>query len=200
MTSLVNILAGGGDSSTSTSGPSIDLPDNPNASLPFAIRVPDGDPTTNFDPQYYPSRFNETSDKDLKRDGQQCKGEDVSVKTQKNADIHITGMCLTPEIPTLRHAYRFEGPINILSPIMPEGGMEAIIKSGEIGNLQGWSKHYNEWQWEYTIDLVSTGQDEFGGTNRSDVVSGILDEGNNPREDNVNYDFDFGISDGDLNP
>lgn len=152
----------------------LDLPDNPNATLPFSIRVADGSPDTNFDPVYFPSRFNEASEKELREEGQQCRGQDVSIKEQKNARIHVTGIVLSFQVHTLRDIYRLDGPVDLLSPLDPQGGMAVFVENGEVGNLQGWDQHYHQWQWEYTMDLVSTGEDEFGNDGENDIVSEIF--------------------------
>lgn len=171
-------MAGGGGGASEPAnqkGLALDLPRNPNATLPFSIRVADGDPNTNFDPVYFPSRFNEASEKDLRKEGQQCRGQDVSIKKQKNAMIHVTGVVLSFQVHKLRYIYRLDEPVDLLSPLEPQGGMAVYVENGEVGNLQGWDQHHQQWQWEYTMDLVSTGEDEFGNDGENDVVTGILD-------------------------
>lgn len=164
----------GGEASEKSRGLGLDLPRNPNTTLPFSIRIADGDPNTNFDPVYFPGRFNEASEKELREEGQQCRGQDVSIKEQKNARIHVTGTVLSFQIPTLRRLYRLEEPVDLLSPLDPKGGMAVYIENGEIGDLQGWDQYYKQHQWKYTMDLVSTGEDEFGNDGENDVVTEIL--------------------------
>lgn len=161
-----------------------DFPDSPHTAPGFEIRtVPESnsgvgwnadDAAVAFVPDYYPDRFRQNKDKDLKREGKQCAGESVSVKTIKNRDFHIQGVLLEYEVTTFQQVVDHEGPVEIISPLTPSGGMECLIKSSELGDTKGYDPHARQWQFEYTLDLVSTGKDEYDRSNNV-IVSEIID-------------------------
>lgn len=149
----------------------------PNDQLIFSTVPKDGNgqPTgEEFSPEFYPDRFNKVMTKELNRDGQQCQGEDVSVKNFKNAEIHATGVCFARQVSILEKLHAHEGPVDLYTPISPNGGLEAFVKKVEVGEMEGWNPHEEEWMFNYTLDFVSTGFDEYGGDSKNDVVSSLL--------------------------
>jgi len=159
---------------------SISLEDaGPNDQLVFSV-VPKDDAgfqaEEEFSPIFYPDRFNKVMQKELNRDGQQCRGEDVSIKDFKNADIHATGVCLAREVDTLEDIHLHDGKVELYTPISPQGGLEAYVKKVEVGEMDGWNPHEGEWMFNYTLDFVSTGLDEFGGDQENDVVTSFLEQ------------------------
>lgn len=152
----------------------------PNDQLVFSV-VPkneNGDAVgTEFAPEFYPDRFNKVMEKELDRNGQQCRGEDVSIKNFKNADIHATGVCFARQISTIEEIHAHDGKVDLYTPISPNGGLEAFVKKAEIGEMSGWNPHQNQWMFKYTLDFVSTGLDEYGGDGMSDIVTSELTGG-----------------------
>lgn len=170
-----------------------DYPDSPNQQPGFEIRAADqneigkvdgfSNQTTEvsgshlaFVPDYYPDRFVQTKEKELERNGRQCAGESVSIDTIKNRDFHVKGVLLEYEVAAFQQLIDHEGPVEILSPLSPRGGMECIIKQGELGNNKGYDPHAEQWMFEYMVDLVSTGDDEYD-RGRNAIVSAIIDDG-----------------------
>ncbi len=127
-----------------------------------------------FSPEFYPDRFNKVMEKELNRDGNQCQGEDVSIKNLKNSDIHATGVCFARQVPVLEEMHAHEGKVDLYTPISPNGGLEAYVKKIEIGEINGWNPHEGEWMFDYTLDFVSTGRDEYGTDGRNDVITSML--------------------------
>jgi hypothetical protein len=172
-----NDSSGGGASSLELKGP--------NDQLIFSA-VPkdeDGNPVGDeFSPEFYPDRFNKVMDKKLNRDGQQCRGEDVTIENFKNADIHATGVCFAHAIQVLEDLHAHDGKVDLYTPISPNGGLEAFVKKIEIGEKDGWNPHADEWMFNYTIDFVSTGLDEYGGDQKNGIVSTLLSEESLPEE------------------
>jgi hypothetical protein len=134
-----------------------------------------------FVPEFYPGNFTQTKKKELHRYGGSCGTESVSIKTVKNREYHVSGVILREEVPTVQQLLDIEAPVDILSPITPNGGMECFIKSGEIGNKQGWDPHSQQWMFKYTLDLVSTGRDESESTENA-IVTAITDDSQWNRE------------------
>lgn len=149
----------------------------PNDQLVFAAEPKDenDNPVGDvFSPEFYPDRFNKVMEKELNRDGQQCQGEDVSIKNFKNADIHATGVCFADQIDVIEGLHAHEGKVDLYTPISPNGGLEVFVKKAEIGEMDGWNPKRNEWMFKYTLDFVSTGFDEYGGDGSNDIISSML--------------------------
>lgn len=155
----------------------VDLPDNPTQMPGFEVRAVNHEDgprfPVEFGPTYYPDRFTQTKKKDLDRSGQQCAGENISVEKEKNREFHVAGVVLERNVPRLQQLLDHEGPVEVISPLTPSGGMECILKSGELGEDSGYDPHAAEWMFDYKLDLVSTGDDEYE-RGRNPIVSAII--------------------------
>lgn len=169
--------------------PSGNIPNNPNPNngkgIPFALAVDEEGTTAEvddssndafeFNPVYYPDRYSDTMEKEVDRDGRQCGGEDVSIDKTKNPEFHATGIVLDGNVNDFRKVRKHKGPVNLITPLTDnEGGMEVIVKKGEIGELVGWDGLYKQWQFSYTLDMVATGSDT-DESNENQIVSEILE-------------------------
>jgi len=137
----------------------VDFPDNPNEQLGFEITPQEE--RWSFVPEFYPDSFTEVKQRELDRHGNGCGGEKVRIKNIKNREYHATGVILQGEIPVFHRLMDFDGRVDILSPKAPDGGMECHIKKAELGEQKGWDPHTRQWMFKYTLDLVSTGHDEY---------------------------------------
>lgn len=158
----------GQDGGRNTSEPAVE--NDPTEGLGFEIQPTEG--AWSFSPLYYPDSFTQNKPKELNRNGQQCSGENVSIKALKNREFHASGVMLFETISTYHELMDHHGYVEILSPLVPGGGMECVIKKAELGDKNGWDPHNRQWLFEYTVDLVSTGRDEFG-SNRNAIVTAI---------------------------
>lgn len=132
-----------------------------------------------FVPAYYPDRFNQSIEKGLRREGQQCRGEDVSIKKFKNTEIHATGVILAENVSDFREIATHDGPADLITPLAPDGGMRVYIKKAEVGEIEGWNPGLSDavdeqWMFNYTLDFVSTGADEYGNDDTNDIISSKL--------------------------
>lgn len=142
--------------------------------IPFSIATDDDE--KEFNPVYYPDRYSDTMEKEVNRDARQCGGEDVSIDKTKNPEFHATGIVLDGNVSDFRDIRNHMGPVNLITPLTDnDGGMEVVIKKGEIGELVGWDGLYNQWQFNYTIDMIATGSDTDDNGENPDV-SQILSE------------------------
>jgi hypothetical protein len=157
--------SGGGATTTQNS-----IPDDPNEQMGFEIN-PQGTWWA-FAPEFYPDRFTQQKSKELNRNAQQCGGESVSLKAIKNREFHVKGVLLEGEIPVFQKLLDFEERVDILSPLTPSGGMECYLKQGELGKQKGWDPHTRQWMFKYSMDLVSTGRDEYQ-RDRNAIVTAI---------------------------
>jgi hypothetical protein len=134
--------------------------------IPFAVEGAD----YSFVPKYYPERFTQTRDNELKRDAAQCAGEEVYVEKKKNKELHANGIVLADNLDTLRMLLDDTDNVDLISPIAGDGGIEVVLKSGKIGEITGWDRFDEQWQFKYTLDFVSSGKD-----NRDDQFSTVVD-------------------------
>lgn len=151
------------------------VPDDPHGELGIEI-VPAGESNTTwtFAPEFYPDDFAQPKERELNRNGKACHGEDVSLKNIKNREFHIAGVILASEIPVFQRLMDHSEVVDLISPITPKGGMECQIKDTELGNLEGWDPITQQWRFEYTVDLVSTGEDEYDNDENA-VVTAIVE-------------------------
>lgn len=143
---------------------------SPNEQIPFAIESD----TYRFAPEYYPKRFTEISKNEVDRSTKQCGGEDVYVKNTKNAEYHANGIVLQGNIAILRKLLDSEEPVDLITPIAENGGVECVLKKGEVGEIVGWDNFEGEWQFNYSVDLVATGTDSDSDTDNQ-IVSELID-------------------------
>lgn len=147
---------------------------NPNKQLGFEISPTDE--YWSFIPEFYPEDFSQMKKKELNRYASGgCGGESVEIKSIKNREFNATGVLLQGEINVFQGLLDHEGVVDLLSPITTGGGAECYIKQGEIGKQKGWDPHTQQWMFEYTIDLVSTGRDEHD-TGDNAIVTAILND------------------------
>lgn len=130
--------------------------DHPNEPLGFEI----SGNNFSFVPTYYPKTFTEMKKKDMERHGSGCEGESVSIKEIKNREFRVAGVVLRNEIYALRDLQDSTKPVDLLSPLFENGGMECYAKRVERGDEVGWDAFEAQRLFEYDIDLVSTGTDE----------------------------------------
>lgn len=132
---------------------------DPNKPLGFEINPPQVD--WSFVPEFYPEDFTQMKKSELNRYGGNCNGESVSIESKKNREFHVKGKLLEGEINIFHGIMDYGDVVDILSPLTPSGGMECHIKQAELGNQAGWDPHNRQRKFEYTLDLVSTGRDEY---------------------------------------
>ena len=134
-----------------------------------------------FSPKFYPDRFTQMKEKELKRYGGKCDSESVSIKSIKNREFHATGVILQGEINIFQALLDYPDSVDLLSPLTPFGGMECYLKKGELGQQSGWDPEHQQWMFEYTLDLVSTGRDESESNERNVIISEITQSDPSPR-------------------
>lgn len=157
---------------------------NPNKQLGFEISPTDA--SWSFTPEFYPDDFTQMKKKELSRYGGNCGGESVSIKSIKNREFHATGVLLEGELNIFHGLMDFNGEVDLISPVAPNGGMECFIKKAELGGQSGWDPHSRQWMFEYTLDFVSTGRDEHN-SDKNDIVTALIDntpEGSYPGDHN----------------
>lgn len=147
----------------------------PNKPLPFEI-----DPhetSWSFDPEHYPSDFTQMKKKELRRFGGNCNGESVSIKKIKNREFNISGLVLRGELNLFHAISDMEERVDLISPLLPnDSGMECYVKQGELGNEEGWDPNNRQRAFNYTLDLVSTGRDEYE-RDRNAIITPLIGGG-----------------------
>lgn len=150
------------------------IPSDPTERIGFEIDPHDAH--WSFRPMYYPATLRQAKDRELDRSGRQCSGENVSIKEVKNREYHVSGAILASEVPVFQSLCDYEGELDLISPIVPSGGIECIVHETELGNLDGWDPIEKEWRFSYTVDLVSTGRDEHDHGDNN-IVTEIIRQG-----------------------
>lgn len=123
---------------------------------PFLLRSTESNKT--FAPIFYPETFRVRKQRNLDRQPNFCKGEDVSDTGSKNRAIHISGrMRGTDPIAQLNSAADTSEVFDLVS----DGWSgEVRIKEVEYESTSGFHPPTDERYWQYTVDVVSTGRDE----------------------------------------
>lgn len=150
-----------------------DIPDEPHKQIGFELSP--RDEIWSFTPEYYPDAFRQTKGRELDRNPRQCFGETISVKEVKNREFHIGGVLLAGEVKIFQSLLDYSAEIDLLSPLTPSGGAECYIDKGELGDIEGYDPMFRQWRFEYTLDLVSSGRDEYGTGNNA-IITEILSE------------------------
>jgi hypothetical protein len=126
---------------------------------------PDATPFT-FNPKYYPARFTSSKDRDTESESDVCKGENISINKVNNYRVHANGLLLmdrkkkNDELADLHALADHEGSlVDVVTPLLPEGGIECLVKTVEFGEIKGWDPHEKAWTIEYTVDFIATGKD-----------------------------------------
>jgi hypothetical protein len=170
-------------------------PDNPNQRPSFEIKYSEKNSASwTFNPEFFPSDFTIMKKKKYDRYGGGCEGETVSLKSVKNREAHVVGFLIESELQTFEDIQDEESPVTVFSPKVPKGGLECVVKQAELGNDAGWDPATGERMFKYTIDLISTGRDEYD-SGQNQIVTGFL---NNPYPENVPQDLVEDVLDGDL--
>lgn len=143
---------------------------NPNKQLGFEI-FPSQSSWT-FVPNFYPDKFTQMKKKELDRYGGKCGGESVSIKSIKNREFHAEGIILEGEVEVFNALVDYDKTVDLISPLTESGGMECYIKRGELKGQSGWDPHHQQWMFKYTLDLISTGRDEYD-TGQNEIVTAI---------------------------
>jgi hypothetical protein len=163
------------------------FPEDPTAQVGFGIYTQE-DGKGDFVPVYYPERFTYTTEKGFQKTAANCEGQRVSIKEVKNSTLHATGKIHETDLRTLDDlSYTFE-PVDVLTPVLQKGGMEAFVKTVERGEYVGFDRFQGERMFKYTIDLKSTGKDEYESASQSRYGSSSGSESNDTTESSVSYE------------
>lgn len=117
-----------------------------------------------FQPEWYPERVTVSKERRMSRTPGMCADQKVRDIGAKNREIHVNGYMLD-DTKTDFHALLDSGREFVLS-CMPWSG-RVMLESGEIEGPLGIER--GQWVYEYTLDLVSVGNDF---TNNGIVSSG----------------------------
>jgi hypothetical protein len=161
---------------------------NPNEQLGFEINPQEAYWT--FTPEFYPKDFTNMKKRELTRYGTPCGAESVSIKAVKNREFHVAGLMLHQDLSIFHSLQEYNGKVDLISPVVPNGGMECMVKKTELGNKKGFDPQTSQWMFEYNMDLVSTGRDE-GGSEEQSIITPLTEPATpqNPNEDFGDGDY-----------
>lgn len=135
---------------------------------PFVLQNDD----VRFAPKYYPERYRVRKQRELDRSSGFCKAEDVSDTGSKNREIHISGIMLDYE------RYAFDDLLdsgNTFDMVSDVKTMEVYVAEGEYDGPYGYDPHAGVKQWEYSLDVVSSGRDESERSGNGIISTGEID-------------------------
>lgn len=124
-----------------------------------------------FAPFFYPRRVVVGKEHNLKREDNICGNEDVSSTGSKNREIHIVGILRQHERYSFETLMDQSDPVNLIS--LSWSG-EVYVENADYEGPIGFDPHTNEYHWQYTLDLVSSGVHEDGFRN---AQNGIISRG-----------------------
>lgn len=136
--------------------------------LPFSI---EGN-GLNFKPTYLPNRIQLNKERNLVRHANFCGLEDVFEIHGKNRELHISGILLENEKSAFRDVLDHNQRTEIITPGW--SGYIRIVKGEHEGPI-AWDPQEQQYQWEYSIDVLSTGESE--GRHISRYNDGIISDG-----------------------
>lgn len=119
----------------------------------FAIYGP-----TDFAPRYVPNRFSLSKERNLDRSENFCGGEDVEDLGSKNRDIHFSGMIRQRELPAFHDLLDTNVPVEMIYPGW--SGSNVRVVDGELDGPRSRDPETNEYLYQYSVNVVSTGEDE----------------------------------------
>jgi hypothetical protein len=142
----------------------------------FGFEVVEVDGAFSFSPEYYPDSWNSTKSTDTESQADSCKGENIDVNKVNNYRIHARGIFLMDRnLETFHSVTDHRGEkVEVINPLLPNEGIECIIKKAKFGEIKGWDPIHRDWQISYTLDFISTGKDDSSSTNGK---NGIVDSG-----------------------
>lgn len=173
-----------------------EIESHPNEQLGFEVSPSDVE--WSFVPEFYPKSFTQVKKKKLDRYGGKCDGESVSIKEVKNREFNASGLILQGEVSIFQALSDISSEVDLISPKTERGGMECFIKQAELGKQAGWNPHHRQWMFEYTLDLVSTGRDEYDSGGNNGIVTDLIGDAGTNNERYRDDDDEFEVTPNEL--
>lgn len=135
----------------------------------------DVDRRYSFAPQFPPDRFRVRKVRNLEADDKLCDGQDVTDNGSENKNIHVSGVIVSSF-----ELMAFEEILDLNVPVEVDTMGEAFegevrVDEGEYeGPIGIDADHHQSYHWRYSMDLISTGRDEYD----NHIKDGILESGN----------------------
>lgn len=132
-----------------------------------------GTDTMEFRPEYIPNRIKLSKERKLSRNSGFCGLEDVHESHGKNREVHLSGYILRSELESFSKVLDWNKEAELVTPGLPEG-LIVRVNQGDREGPVAYDPQYNEYQWRYSLDLLSTGDSERRAQSTED---GIISEG-----------------------
>lgn len=115
-----------------------------------------------FAPKYYPRDVIVTKERNTSEQDALCEGEDVNDMGPKNRVITVNGYLRQNELLAYTRLGDLGDPLDLIS--LPWTG-EVAVKKTEIQGPVAIDNATKDWLYDYTLNLKSTGTDEYGEQN-----------------------------------
>ena len=125
-----------------------------------------------FGPAYVPERIQLNKERNLVRHANFCGLEDVFEIHGHNREIHVSGWLRQDELSAFERVLDHNQVADLITPGW--SGRVRVVK-GEHEGPEAWDPRANQWLWKYSLDLVSTGEDE--ARHIAWYQDGIIDDG-----------------------
>lgn len=112
-----------------------------------------------FRPEYIPQRIKLSKERNLSRKANFCGLEDVFEIHGKNREIHLSGYILRSELSDFSDVLNWNKEATLVTPGLPDG-LRIRISKGDREGPVSWDPQHQEYQWKYSLDVVSTGESE----------------------------------------
>lgn len=128
-----------------------------------------------FAPQFPPDRFRVRKVRNLEKDDKLCEGQNVTDNGSENRVIHVSGVMVSSY-----ELMAFEEILDLKVPLEVDTMGEAFegevrVDEGEYeGPIGVDASSQFSYHWRYSLDLVSTGRDEYD----NHIKDGILEQAN----------------------
>ncbi len=126
----------------------------------------------NFGPFFMPERVSVTKERNLVRHANFCGLEDIFEVHGHNREIHVSGKLRETELTAFERLLDHNQPTDL---IVPSWSGEVRVIKGEHEGPVGWEPQTRQFLYDYSIDFVSTGQDE--ANHLRNYNAGVLDSG-----------------------
>ena len=126
-----------------------------------------------FGPRFYPKDIVVSKEHKNNRSQNPCSGEDVTKIGKKNREIHIVGLLRKSEMEAFDDLLDYMDTVTLIS--LTWSG-EVSLEDGELHGPVGYDPNAKEYLWEYTLNLLSTGEDERDHNTSNGIISDGTDD------------------------
>lgn len=136
-----------------------------------------------FNPTYIPQRIELSKERELSRKANFCGLEDIFEIHGKNREVHLSGYILRSELSDFSNVLNWNKEATLITPGLPDG-LRVRIRKGDREGPVSFDPQQKEYQWKYSLDVISTGESEARHISRyNEGIISSLEVGESPELD-----------------